>query len=83
MFEIQEGLTNSTKLATPTDKVFLVNPNSLKRVFSHNIICLQVKAKALVLAEMNSFLQKRFDEDDKIQRDLEVTFQELQRYVSS
>ena len=40
----------------------------------------QVKAKALTLAEMNSFLQKRTEEDEKVNRKLEITLQELQRY---
>ncbi|KAM7447734.1 Cilia- and flagella-associated protein 43 [Porites harrisoni] len=39
----------------------------------------QVKAKALTLAEMNSFLQKRTEEDEKVNRELEITLQELQR----
>ncbi|XP_031564143.1 cilia- and flagella-associated protein 43-like [Actinia tenebrosa] len=39
----------------------------------------QVKAKALVLAEMNSYLQKRIDEDERVQHDMEHTYQELQR----
>lgn len=42
-------------------------------------ILVQVKAKALVLAEMNSFLQRRTEEDEKVNRELEHTLQELQR----
>ena len=43
------------------------------------IIVVQVKAKALILAEMNSFLQKRTEEDEKVNRELEHTLQQLQR----
>ncbi|PFX29198.1 cilia- and flagella-associated protein 43-like [Stylophora pistillata] len=39
----------------------------------------QVKAKALVLAEMNAFLQRRTEEDEKVNRELEHTLKELQR----
>lgn len=39
----------------------------------------QVKAKALVLAEMNAFMQKRTEEDEKVNRELEQTLQALQR----
>ena len=42
-------------------------------------IVVQVKAKALILAEMNSFLQKRTEEDEKVNGELEHTLQELQR----
>ena len=39
----------------------------------------KVKAKALILAEMNSFLQRRTEEDEKVNGELEHTLQELQR----
>ena len=39
----------------------------------------KVKAKALILAEMNSFLQRRTEEDEKVNRELEHILQELQR----
>lgn len=39
----------------------------------------QVKAKALILAEMNAFLQRRTEDDEKVNRELEHTLQELQR----
>jgi len=39
----------------------------------------QVKAKALVLAEMNSFMQRRTEEDEKVNRELERILQDLQR----
>lgn len=39
----------------------------------------QVKAKALILAEMNSFLQRRTEEDEKVNGELEHILQELQR----
>lgn len=40
-----------------------------------------MKAKALVLAEMNAFMQKRTEEDEKVNRELEQTLQALQRYL--
>lgn len=39
----------------------------------------KVKAKALILAEMNSFMQRRTEEDEKVNGELEHTLQELQR----
>ncbi|XP_068708688.1 cilia- and flagella-associated protein 43-like [Montipora foliosa] len=39
----------------------------------------QLKAKALVLAEMNAFLQRRTEEDEKVNSELEHTLQGLQR----
>lgn len=39
----------------------------------------QVKAKALVLAEMNSFLQRRTEEDEKANREMEHILQNIQR----
>lgn len=38
----------------------------------------RVKAKALVLADMNAFLQRRFEEDDTFRGEIEKLFQELQ-----
>jgi len=43
------------------------------------LFLVKVKAKALILAEMNSFLQRRTEEDEKVNGELEHTLQELQR----
>ena len=34
-------------------------------------VCVQVKQKALMLAEMQAFLQKRQDEDDALKNEIE------------
>ena len=39
----------------------------------------QVKAKALVLAEMTSFYQKRIDDDERLKNEVEHLFKELKR----
>ena len=38
----------------------------------------KVKAKALVLADMNAFLQRRFEEDESLRAGIELLFKELQ-----
>jgi len=43
------------------------------------LFLVKVKAKALILAEMNSFMQRRTEEDEKVNGVLEHTLQELQR----
>ena len=43
------------------------------------LFLVKVKAKALILAEMNSFLQRRTEEDEKVNGELEHTLQGLQR----
>lgn len=43
------------------------------------LFLVKVKAKALILAEMNSFLQRRTEEDEKVNGELEHILQELQR----
>lgn len=43
------------------------------------LFLVKVKAKALILAEMNSFMQRRTEEDEKVNGVLELTLQELQR----
>ena len=43
------------------------------------IFSLKVKAKALVLAEMNSIYQKRIVEDERLKNEVENVFKELQR----
>lgn len=42
-------------------------------------VLLQVKLKALDLAEMQAFLQKRVDEDDKVQREIRNLSDDLER----
>lgn len=39
----------------------------------------QVKTKALVLADMNAFLQRRFEEDESLRAEIEHLFKELQK----
>lgn len=41
---------------------------------------LQVKLKALTLAEMQAFLQKRRDEDKAVQQEIKNLSDELERY---
>lgn len=43
------------------------------------LFSVKVKAKALILAEMNSFLQRRTEDDEKVNGELEHILQELQR----
>ena len=42
----------------------------------------QVKAKALISAEMKSIYQKRIDEDERLKLEVEQVFKEIQRYIS-
>ena len=39
----------------------------------------QVKAKALVLAEMNAYLQRQIDKDENLKFEIENTFHDIQR----
>ena len=47
----------------------MISPN----VFTH----LQVKTKALILAEMNAFLQKRQDEDETLKNDMDNLIEDI------
>lgn len=40
---------------------------------------LQLKTKALVLADMNGFLQRRYEEDETFRVEIENLFKELQK----
>ena len=52
---------------------------SFKVIMVSLLFLAKVKAKALILAEMNSFFQRRTEEDEKVNGELEHTLQELQR----
>ena len=43
------------------------------------IITIQVKTKALQLAEMKDFLRKREEEEDQYQTDIQNTYKDLAR----
>ena len=44
---------------------------------------IQVKAKALVSAEMKSIYHKRIEEDERLKFEVEEVFKEIQKYLHS
>jgi hypothetical protein len=50
---------------------------SASRVF----VCNQVKQRALTLAEMTAFVQRRHEEDEQLKNDIEELEEEINRYL--
>jgi hypothetical protein len=48
----------------------------------YNLSILQIKQKALVLAEMDNFYKKRVEEDERLKNEMEGIFDTLNKYVS-